>query len=513
MAIVEALQPTKDGRRRLGIRSPATRESVGEITVQSAADVQAAIARGRKAQPAWAAKPVSERAAIIAKTIDVLVERREEVAKTMIDETGKTPVEALMMEVLPGCDFINFWTGRAEEELADEKRRVHGYLKPFKKLLIHYRPLGVVGIITPWNGPFSLAINPTVQALLAGNSVILKPSEVSPYSSAWAVRLLHEAGVPEDVVQVVHGDGETGAALVNGGVDKISFTGSVATGKKIARACAEQLIPCTLELGGKDAMIVCEDADLERAAGGAVFNSMVNTGHVCMGVERIYVVESVADEFERLVEEKVKEVRYGSGSNTDVGAVFWDRQLPIIEGHVEDARRRGAEIPVGGEADTNGGLFYKPTFMRKVDHSMEIMREETFGPITAVMRVKDEEEAIRLANDSHYGLSGSVWTKNIDKGIEIAKRLHTGSVVINDASMMYGIPEAPFGGLKDSGLGQVNGLGALRKYTHPQPIAIDRWGLKKEQVWYPQDENTIKAIDGTIKFIYGTALKKLGFFK
>jgi succinate-semialdehyde dehydrogenase/glutarate-semialdehyde dehydrogenase len=342
--------------------------------------------------------------------------------------------------------------------------------------------------------------------------VILKPSEVAPYSGAWAVELLREAGVPEGIVQTVHGDGETGAALVNGGVQKISFTGSVATGKKIAIACAEQLIPCTLELGGKDAMIVCEDADLERAAGGAVFNSMLNSGHVCMGVERIYVVETVADEFETHVEKLVRELRYGVGDDIDVGSVFWDRQLPIIERHIEDAKAKGAEIVVGGEADTKDGLFYKPTFVRNVDHTMELMREETFGPIVSVMRVRDEEEAIRLANDSHYGLSGSVWTKDIRKGIEIAKRMETGSVVINDAAMAYGAPEAPFGGVKDSGVGYVNGLGALRSYTHQQPILIDRWSQTKERVWYPHTQKTIDEIDGMIRFIYGTALKKLGFF-
>jgi len=318
--------------------------------------------------------------------------------------------------------------------------------------------------------------------------------------------------MPEGVVQTLHGDGETGGALVRGGVQKISFTGSVRTGKKIAAACAEQLIPYTLELGGKDAMIVCEDANLERAAGGAVFNSMLNSGHVCMGVERVYVVETVADEFEDRVRKIVSELRYGSGDDVDVGSVFWDRQLPIIERHIEDAKAKGAEIVVGGEADTRDGLFYKPTFVRNVDHTMELMREETFGPIVSVMRVADEEEAIRMANDSHYGLSGSVWTSNIEKGIEIAKRLETGSVVINDASMAYGAPEAPFGGMKDSGMGQVNGLGGLRGYTHQQPIFIDRWAVNKERVWYPHSAKTIEEIDGMIRFIYGSALKKLGFF-
>ena len=512
MAIVEPLSSTAEGRRRLAIRSPATRQPVGEIIVSSPADVAQAIAKAREAQRDWRRVPIAERARIVRGAVDVLVDKREQVVKTIIDETGKTRLESLMMEILPGCDYINFWSGRAERELRDEKRKLHGYLRPFKKLLMHYRPLGVIGIITPWNGPFSLAINPTVQAVLAGNSVILKPSEVAPYSGEWAVQLLREAGVPEGVVQTVHGDGETGAALVDGGVQKISFTGSVRTGKKIAAACAEQLIPYTLELGGKDAMIVCADADLERAAGGAVFNSMLNTGHVCMGVERIYVVESVAEEFEERVAKIVRELRYGAGDDIDVGSVFWDRQLPIIERHIEDAKSKGAEIVVGGEADTTCGLFYKPTFVRKVDHSMELMREETFGPIVSVMRVADEEEAIHLANDSHYGLSGSVWTKDIDKGIQIAKRLETGSVVINDASMAYGAPEAPFGGLKDSGVGQVNGLGGLRSYTHPQPIFIDRWSVKKERVWYPHTPESISEIDGMIRFIYGSALKRLGFF-
>ena len=512
MAIVEPLSETPEGRRRLGIRSPATREQVGEIVVNRREDVDAAIAKARDAQREWARVPIAERARIVRSTIDILVEKREQVVETVINETGKTRLEALIMEILPSCDCLNFWSGRAVKELSDEKRKLHGYLRPLKKLIMHYRPLGVVGVITPWNGPFSLAINPTVQAILAGNAVILKPSEIAPYSGDWAIKLLREAGVPEGVVQTVHGDGETGAALVNGGVQKISFTGSVSTGKKIAAACAEQLIPYSLELGGKDAMIVCADADLERAAGGAVFNSMLNSGHVCMGVERIYVLESVADEFEERVANIVKELRYGAGGDIDVGSVFWDRQLPIIERHVEDAKAKGAEIVVGGEADTTDGLFYKPTFVRNVDHTMELMREETFGPIVSVMRVKDEEEAIRLANDSHYGLSGSVWTKDIQKGIEIAKRMETGSIIINDASMTYGVPEAPFGGMKDSGVGHVNGLGALRSYTHQQPILIHRWAQKKERVWYPHTPKAIEEIDGMIRIVYGTALKKLGFF-
>ena len=469
MAIVEALSPNSDGRRRIALRSPATREPVGEITVSTAEDVNAAIARARKAQKAWAEKPIKERAAILRRAIDVLIARQEDVVETVRKETGKPRAEALAIEVLPSLDFINFWCSRAEKNISDEWRPLHGYLKPFKKLLMHYRPLGVIGVITPWNGPFALSMNPTVQALLAGNAVLVKPSEVTPYSGGFAVKILHEAGVPEDVVQVLHGDGETGGALVNGDVDKISFTGSVGTGKKIARACAERLIPVTLELGGKDALIVCEDADLDRAAIGAVYLSMFNTGQVCMGTERIYVVESIADEFIRLVRDKADAVRYGHGDDVDVGPLFWDRQLDIVSRHVEDAKKKGAKVLVGGEADLAKGCFYKPTLVVDVTHDMDLMREETFGPIVAIMKVKNEAEAIRLANDCKYGLSASVFTKNVDKAIRIAKQLDAGSVCHNDAAVIYGVPEAPFGGMKESGLGQVNGIQALRSFTHAQP--------------------------------------------
>jgi acyl-CoA reductase-like NAD-dependent aldehyde dehydrogenase len=501
MAIVETLPPTSDGHRRLGLASPATREPVGEIIVSTPDEVAAAIARARAAQPGGAARPVGERAAIIAGALDVLLARKDEICVTVQAETGKPLVEAIAIEIVPSCDFINYWAGRAAKDLRDERVGLHGYMKPLKKLYLQYQPLGVVGVITPWNGPFSLSVNPTVQALLAGNAVVLKPSEVTPQSGGWAAKVLWEAGVPQDVLQLVQGDGETGAALVSGDVDKISFTGSVGTGKKIAAACATRLLPCDLELGGKDAMIVCSDANLERAANGAVYLSMFNSGQVCIGVERIYVVDSVADEFIKLVKEKAAAVTYGQGN--DVGPLFWDRQLDIVTRHVEDAKVKGATVLVGGEADTDKGLFYKPTVVVDVTHDMDLMSEETFGPVVAIMRVRDEDEAVRLANDSQYGLSGSVFTKDPKKVMRIARQLKTGSVVQNDAAVIYGVAEAPFGGRKDSGLGQVNGRQALRSYTHVLPVLIDRWGQKKENIWYPYTDKTVKTLQSTIKFVFG----------
>ncbi|WP_280234296.1 aldehyde dehydrogenase family protein [Nocardia cyriacigeorgica] len=506
MAIVHSLPSTADGHRRLGLSNPATGDEVGEIVVSTADEVAEVVRRARAAQPGWAARAVTERADIIRRAVDVLVSRRDEIVATVQAETGKPRVEALAIEIVPACDFLNYWSGRARKDLADERRRLHGYLAPLKKLIVNYQPLGVVGVITPWNGPFVLSLNPIAQALLAGNSVVLKPSEVTPHSAEWAVKILHEAGVPEDVVQVVHGDGETGAALVAADVDKISFTGSVPTGKKIAAACAARLIPCTMELGGKDAMIVCADADLERASAGAVYLSMFNTGQVCVGVERIYVVDTVADEFIAKVREKAEAVTYGVGK--DVGPLFWDRQLDIVTEHVDDAVAKGAEVLVGGKSDTADGVFFQPTLIVGVTHDMDLMRQETFGPVVAIMRVADEDEAVRMANDCEYGLSGSVFTKDPDTVLRIAKQLRTGSVVHNDASVIYGVPEAPFGGRKDSGLGHVNGRDALRGFTHAQPVLLDRWQLKKENIWYPYTDKTVRTLERMIDMAFGSAIAR-----
>ncbi len=510
MAIVTEMTRGSDGRRRLELQSPATLDPIGEIVVSSVADVNAAVAKARAAQPAWGATPVEERARIVRSALDVLIRRKNHIIGILCREAGKTRVEAVANEILASCDFLNYWSARAPKDLSDEWRKLHGYMRPLKKLLVSYRPLGVVGIITPWNGPFVLSLNPTVQALLAGNAVLLKPSEVSPRSGGAAGDILLEAGVPAGVLQILDGDGETGAALVEAGVDEISFTGSVATGRKIAASCARQLIPCTLELGGKDAMIVCGDADLDRAAAGAVFGAVINTGQVCISVERVYVVESAANAFIEKATKVASQLRWGAPAEAaDVGPLFWDKQLAIVERHVSEAKKAGAKATVGGERDASRkGLFFKPTVLVDVNHDMAVMKEETFGPVVAIQRVKDEDEAIRLANDSPYGLSGSVWTKDIEKGIRLAKRMTTGSVTINDASIIYGVPEAPFGGRKESGVGQVNGLDGLRRYTQPLPILIHRWKNKKESVWYPFSDKTFQQVDGALK-LFGPFMRKL----
>jgi len=506
MAIVEVLE-SEGPRRRMQVRSPASLEPIGEFECASAEDVGVAVQRARAAQQSWAALSFDERAGYLVRLVDQFVARQDEVIDAVIAETGKARTEAIGMEVFSPCDAISYYAKHAKKILSPQRRKLHGVMRLTKTLRVVYQPLGVVGLITPWNGPVVLSATPLAQALMAGNAVVHKPSEVTPLSALVLKSLTEAAGFPEDLYQVVQGDGATGAALIESGIDKVSFTGSVATGRKVAAACASRLLPFTLELGGKDAMIVCADADLERASAGAVLGSCMNTGHYCCGTERVYVVESIYERFVEKVVERTRALRQSNSGEFDVGAVFSGPQLAIIESHMADATAKGATVRVGGRRNPDlKGLFFEPTVVTDVDHDMALMNEETFGPIVAIKKVRDEEEAIRLANQSDYGLNGSVWTSDLEKGIEIAGRIHTGGVCINDMTLTYGVPEAPFGGRKASGLGQVNGPEGLRGYCHAQPILADRRGKGKIQGGYPY---TRKAEDGMQKFIrilWGTPL-------
>lgn len=507
MAIVEPV-PTEGGPRKLRLSNPATREVLGEIEVTSAEGVRAAVARARAAQPAWGAASFDERAAVMKRALKIVMRRQDEIVATVMRETGRSRFETYMMEVFPACDSLAWYAKHAARILGDEKRSPH--LLRTKKIVVTYRPLGVVGIITPWNGPFIMGLNPSVQALMAGNAVLLKPSEVTPFGGRLVGEILREAGLPEGLLQVLDGDGETGAALLEAGLDKICFTGSVRTGRKVGEACGRNLVPCTLELGGKDPMIVCADADLERAAGGAVFGAFFNAGQYCCSTERVYVVDSVADELTRLVVEKASALKQAKEGEFDVGPMIWPSQLGVIERQMADAREKGAKVLCGGKiAEGLGPLFYEPTVLADVTHEMTIMRDETFGPILPIMRVKDEDEAIALANDSPYGLSANVWTKDAARALSLAKRIDSGSVSVNDAAVTYGATEAPFGGRKTSGVGQVNGVTGLRGYAYAMPIVIERFGPKAEHVWYPYTDEKGNLLRKIVKWVWGTPLGEL----
>jgi len=368
----------------------------------------------------------------------------------------------------------------------------------------------VIGVITPWNGPFVLSLNPTVQALMAGNAVVLKPSEVTPFSGKLVGELFREAGLPEGVLQVLQGDGETGAALVASGVDKISFTGSIATGRKIGEACGRNLIPCTLELGGKNPAIVCADADIARAAKGCVVSAYLNAGQFCCATARIYVMESVADAFTEQLVAYVKTLKQGTSGDFDLGPVIWPRQLEVIERHVNDAVAHGAKVLAGGARNRElGELFYQPTVLTDVHHDMQVMREETFGPVLSVVRVRDEAEALRLANDSSYGLAATIWTRDSQKALELGRQIEAGHVCMNDTSVTYGIHEAPFGGRKLSGLGQVHGPNGLKGYCYAQSIVLERFSVGQEDAWYPYTEAKANSLRKVMRWVFGSKLGRM----
>ena len=507
MAVVTPIDVAPGARRRLAISSPVNGEPIGEIEVQNASDVAAALERARKAQPAWAALPVGDRVRFVQRALGLLIERQDRIVEIVMRESGKPATEARMMEIFAACDSMTYWSKRAPRLLRSEKVPLHGLLRFTKTLELVYRPLGVVGVISPWNGPVILSLDPTVQALLAGNAVLLKPSEVTPFSGRIIADLFREAGLPEGVLELLVGDGETGAALCTAGVDKISFTGSVATGRRVAMACAERLVPCTLELGGKDPMIVCAAAALDAAAGGAIAGGFLNAGQFCCGTERVYVVEEVAERFIQKVVERTRALRQEKSGEFDVGAMFWPRQLEIVARQVDEAIAGGAKALVGGRKNARlGGYYYEPTVLVDVRDDMALMREENFGPVLPIVRVRDVDEAIARANDTSYGLGANVWTRDARLAGEIARRIDSGSVCINDLTMTYGVPEAPFGGRKESGVGHVHGRDGLRGYTQTLPIIRDRWGGKQAATHYPYTAARDEGMKKLVRFLYGTPL-------
>jgi acyl-CoA reductase-like NAD-dependent aldehyde dehydrogenase len=498
---VAYLEPIeRDGRRGYRVLSPVDERELFTYEVTTAEEVRAAVERARVAQKRWGAMPVRERSRLMLRVLDVLLRRKDELIARMTAETGRPVLDTLMIEMFAACDALNYYSRRAPKVLADRSVGLH--LLRTKKAKVVHKPLGVVGVISPWNGPFILSLNPTLQAVLAGNCVVLKPSEVTPDAGRMVGELFAEAGFPAHVVQVCLGDGETGAALVDSGVDKITFTGSQATGRKIGAACGRNLTPCQLELGGKDPMIVLDDADLDRAAGGAVFGGIMNTGQFCSGIERVYVQRSVAAEFTKKVAAVVGQLKLGK----DYGPFIMKRQADIVEEHVREAVERGATVVVGGLREGNS---YRPTVVTDVDHTMKLMKDETFGPVIPIVPFDTEEEGLRLANVCQYGLSGSVWSTDPNRAERVARQLETGSATINETSMIYGIFDLPFGGVKGSGMGQVNGAEALKAYTRAFPILSDRLHLKDEAVWFPYDDEKADGVKKALSWLWGTPLRRL----
>ena len=458
----------------LPVEAPFTGETLGAVPKGTPADVTAACAAARAAQAEWARRSCGERAAVLLRFHDLLLDNAAEILDVIQLETGKARKHAFE-EVLDAAIQARYYAHTAAEFL--QPRRRQGALPIFTKAWEHHRPRGVIGIIAPWNYPLALAVGDAIPALMAGNGVVIKPDAQTPYSALWAASLLEEAGLPHGLLGIVSGRGaELGAPLIEA-VDYLMFTGSTATGAKVAGQAAAALIDCSMELGGKNPLLVLEDAGLRRAVPGAARGITSNSGQLCISIERIYVHDAVYDEFTTRLAGALRSLRLGASLtfDEDMGSLVSADQLAKVEGHVGDAVAKGAEVLAGGKARPDlGPYFYEPTLLAGVTDEMELCRAETFGPVASVYRCSSADEMVARANDSRYGLNASVWTRDARAGRELAARLQSGTVNINEAYSATWASASPMGGFKESGLGRRHGRQGIEKYTEAQTIAVER---------------------------------------
>ncbi len=450
--------------------------------------VAAIVAKARAAQVAWGQRPLSERIEALWPLKDRILDRGPEMARLLRKECGKPEGETWTAEVMPDADLVDYWVDKIEELLAPEEVPLDSLTYPGKTGKLVSVPRGVLALITPWNFPVAIPLRTIIPALLAGDAIVFKPSEYSPRSGAFVARLL-EGLVPEGVFTLVQGGGAQGRALVDAAPDLVVFTGSVATGKKIALAAAANLVPVSLELGGKDAAIVLADADLERTARGIVWGAFTNAGQNCAAIERVYVERKIADKFTQRVVELTKALRVGE----DVSPLTTPAQLAIVERHLAAAREAGAKILVGGER-TGQGLGFQPTVL-EVSGAAEkspIILDETFGPVLPIVIVEGPDDAIARANDSRYGLTGSIWSKDVERAEKLAMRLRTGVATVNNHAFTAALAAAPWTGVGESGFGVTNSKHALKEFTRPRFILVDRSRAKSELWWMPYTESLLK---------------------
>lgn len=492
--------------------NPATGEKLGEVKAQSPAQVRDAVAKARIAQKEWAKSSFRQRRAVLNHIMTHILDHADELCDLIVKDSGKTYENAMMGEILPICTKIRWTIKNGERHLKPES--VSSGMFPHKKARIEFRPLGVVACIIPWNYPLQNIIGSLVTPLMAGNAVILKPSEAVAWSSERFRMITDEAlrreGFSTDIVQIINGFGDTGAALVRSGVDKILFIGSVENGRRIIEGSAEHLTPVIMELGGKDPMIICDDADIEKAVHSALGGCFINLGQNCIASERLLVHEAVYDQFLERVVSKAKALRQGVPTEpglVDVGAITTPQQIQVIDSLVSDALAQGARALVGGAIDrTRPGTFYPPTILVDVRPDMKIAYTEVFGPVMLIMKVANEAEAIQIANGTDFGLHSSVITRDREKGEDIAAQLHAGATCINDFGLCYLNQDLPFGGVKYSGFGRMNGRDGLRAYTNQKAVLVDRLGIEIPPVLYPVGPYDYRTAKAAIEMMFRTQL-------
>jgi len=500
--------------------NPATGDIVGYSRMNTAEEAREALRRARAAQPAWAALPLEERVRYILRIRDYLVDNADAVSETIANDVGKTRVEALATEVLTSAMATDYYAKNARRFLQPRKVRAGSLLFLNKRSRIYRIPFGVIGIIAPWNYPLGIPMHEIVPALLAGNTVIFKTAPETQMVGRKIEAMIEAAGLPADVFIHLNIPGAIiGQILLEpeNHVDKLFFTGSVPVGKILMGKAAESLVPVSLELGGNDPMLVCPDAHLERTVNGAMWAGLQNSGQSCGGVERIYVHRDVYEPFIKLLKQKVEALRQGPNThhNVDIGAMCTERQLKTIQRQVDDALAKGATLLAQVEIDPAHANFYPVTVLTDVDHTMALMREETFGPVLGIMKVDSMDQAIELANDSSLGLTGSVWSSNTRDAVALGRRIHAGVITINDHLLTHGMAETPWGGVKESGIGRSHGELGFDEMTQPQVVTTELLHFAKRNLfWHPYDATLYEGLKGALHLLHGRAFgdRLRGFF-
>ena len=482
-ALLSQITLCEGAHDQIAVSAPFTGETLGTIPAARDSDVDLAVEHTRAAQPAWAASSFTTRAKIFLRFYDLLVQRFDEVLDLIQLETGKARAHA-HEEVLDTAIVSRYYALRAEKLLRPQRRK--GAFPLLTQTWKFRSPVGVIGFISPWNYPLTLSITDAIPALMAGNTAVLKPDRQTSSTALWAVSLLREAGLPTGVLQVVTGDGSTVGPALAKRVDFLMFTGSTATGKSIATQAAARLIGCSLELGGKNPMIVCADADVESAVSGAIRGCFTAAGQLCVSIERIYIHESIFDRFATRFADEARKLKMGAAFDysADLGSLTSRRQLAKVEEHVQDAVNKGATLLTGGRRRPElGPLFYEPTVLTEVHENMKVYTEETFGPVVSLYKFQTENEAIARANATSYGLNASVWTRNTSRGIDLARKIRAGSININEAYISaWGSVDSPIGGMKESGIGRRHGAEGILKFTEPQTVAVQRFPLPTNRI-------------------------------
>src|SRR5579859_3903277 len=486
--------------------NPATGEVVEEIQRTHREELPAIVARAKSVQEKWRDTSIADRCALLTRLKQEMLAARNDLAAIVVRESGKPHVEALFSDVFVSLDTAAYYSANLAKLLAPERVPHHSSAAKLKSGRLYYEPLGVIGIVSSWNYPLAIPMGQIIAAVAAGNAVVCKTSDFTPKCGAAIQEMFARAGFSAGLINVIQGAAEIGQALIDARPDKILFTGSVATGRRVAEACAKNLTPSVLELGGKDAMLVLADADLEVTSSAALWGSFTNCGQVCLSVERLFLEKSVSEKFLQLCVEKTKSLRLGNGAGpaTDVGPLIRPQHVQRMRDLLDDATSRGAKILCGGNARPDlGPCFFEPTVISGVTSSMRLFQEETFGPILAVQIVDNADEAVRLANDSPFTLAASVWTSDNSRGRQIASHLRAGAVMVNDAISYFAIAEAPHGGCNASGWGRTHGKAGLQELVRTKYIDVDRLPHREKPWWFRYGRELEGAADSFLQFEFG----------